>query len=136
MADWRTKGMSSEYAIALVLGLIALQVLTYNVMDRRTHAIALVVSTGIYRGTPIAAWHRFGLLRLAWFGAVALQLAYMFLAGVGWLFFGRNASTEELQLLAHLMAFISFMGVVGWLVAMPFFWYGRLSSVVRQAEAD
>lgn len=128
--------MSSEYAIFLALGLVALQVLTYNAIDRRTHAIALVVSTGIYRGTPIAAWHRFGLLRFAWFGAVSVQLAFMFIAGIGWLLFGRNASTEDLQLLANLMAFISFGGVLGWVVAMAFFWYGRLSSVVRQAEAD
>jgi hypothetical protein len=128
--------MSSEYAIVLVLGLSALQVLTFNVIDRRTHEIAFVVSTGIYRGTPIAAWHRFGLLRLAWLGAVSVQLVFLFIAGVSWLLFGRNASTEELQLLARLMAFVSFMGVLGWMVAMPFFWYGRLSSVVRQAEAD
>jgi hypothetical protein len=38
-------------------------------------------------------------------------------------------------LLAYLMAFASFMGVLAWLVAMPF-WYIRLSAVVRQAEAD
>ena len=128
--------MSSEYAIVLVLGLIALQVLTFNVIDRRTHAIALVVSTGLYRGTPIAAWHRWGLLRLAWFSAVSLQLGFMFMAGVGWLLFGRNASTGDLQLLANLMAFVSFMGVLAWLVAMGFFWYSRLSSAVRKAGSD
>ena len=128
--------MSSEYAIALVLGLIALQLLTYMAIDRRTHVYAFAVSTGVYRGTPIATWHRFGLLRLAWFGAVAVQLTFLFMAGVTWLLFARNASTDELQLLAHLMAFVSFMGLLGWVVAMPFFWYGRLSSAVRQAEAD
>jgi len=128
--------MSSEYAIVLVLGLVALQVLTYNVIDRRTHAIALVVSTGIYRGTRIAAWHRFGLLRLAWLGAVGLQLSFMFVSGAGWLLFGGSTSTEDLQLIANLMAFLSFGGVLGWVVAMAFFWYGRLSSVVREAEAD
>jgi hypothetical protein len=128
--------MSSEYAIVLTLGLVALQILTYNVIDRRVHAIALVVSTGVYRGTPIAVWHRRGLLQLAWMGAVSLQLGYMFMAGVGWLLFGRNASTEDLQLLAYLMAFVSFGTVVAWVVAMAFFWYGRLSSVIRQAEAD
>ncbi len=128
--------MSSEYAIVLVLGLIAVQVLTYNVLDRRTHAIALVVSTGIYRGTPIAAWHRWGLLRLAWLSAVSLQLGFLFMAGVGWLLFGRNTSTEDLQLIANLMAFASFGSVVAWLVAMAFFWYSRLSAVVRQAAAD
>jgi hypothetical protein len=128
--------MSSEYAIVLVLGLIALQALTYNVIDRRTHAIALVVSTGLYRGTPIAAWHRWGLLRLAWFAAVNLQLMFLFMAGFAWLLFGRNASTGDLQLLANLMAFLSFGTVVAWLVAMAFFWYSRLSSVVRRAESD
>jgi hypothetical protein len=60
----------------------------------------------------------------------------MFMAGVGWLLFGRNASTGDLQLLANLMAFVSFMGVLAWLVAMAFFWYPRLMGVVRQAEAD
>ena len=128
--------MSSEYAIFLALGLIALQVLTYTVTDRRIHAIALVVSTGIYRGAPVAVWHRRGLLQLAWMGAVSLQLAYMFLAGVGWLLFGRNTSTEDLRLIANLMAFSSFGAVLAWVVAMAFFWYGRLSSVVRQAESD
>ena len=82
--------MSSEYAIALGLGLVALQVLTYNVIDRRTHAIALVVSTGIYRRIPIAVWHRWGLLQLAWMGAVSLQLGFMFIAGVGRLQFARR----------------------------------------------
>jgi hypothetical protein len=128
--------MSSEYAIVLVLGLITLQILTYNVIDRRTHAVALVVSTGIYRGTPVPVWHRWGLLRLAWLSAVSLQLVYMFMAGVGWLMLGRNASTEDLQLLANLMAFASFGSVVAWLVAMAFFWYSRLSAVVRRAESD
>jgi hypothetical protein len=128
--------MSSEYAIVLVLGLVALQVLTYNVMDRRTHEIALVVSTGIYRGTPIAGWHRWGLLRLAWFGAVSMQLVYIFMGGVGWLLLGGNASTEDLQLLAYLMAFVSFTGALAWVVAMAFFWYSRLSAAVRRAEAD
>lgn len=128
--------MSSEYASLLVLGLVALQVLTYNVIDRRTHAIALVVSTGIYRGAPISVWHRRGLLQLAWMGAVSLQLGFMFMAGVAWLLFGRSASTEDLQLLAHLMAFSSFGTVVGWVIAMPFWWYTRLSAIVRQAEAD
>jgi hypothetical protein len=128
--------MSSEYAIVLVLGLVALQVLTYTVMDRRTHAITFAVSTGIYRGTPIAAWHRFGLLRLAWLGAVAAQITYLFLTGVGWLLFGRNASTEDLQLLGYLMAFVSLMGALACVVAMAFFWYSRLSAAVRRAEAD
>jgi hypothetical protein len=128
--------MSTSIAFALVLGLIALQLLTYMAIDRRTHAYAFAVSTGVYRGTPIATWHRFGLLRLAWLGAVAVQLTFLFMAGVTWLFFGRTTSTEEVQLLAYLMAFVSFMGLLGWVVAMPFFWYGRLSSAVRQAEAD
>jgi len=128
--------MSSEYAIVLVLGLIALQMLTYNVIDRRTHAIALVVSTGIYRGTRIPVWHRRGLLQLAWMAAVSLQLGFMFMSGVGWLLFGKNASTGDLQLLANLMAFLSFGSVVAWLVAMAFFWYSRLSLAVREAEAD
>jgi hypothetical protein len=60
----------------------------------------------------------------------------MFMAGVGWLLFGRNASTGDLQLLANLMAFVSFMGVLAWLVAMAFFWYSRLSSAVRKAGSD
>jgi hypothetical protein len=34
--------MSGQYAIALVMGLVALVVLTYNVLDRRIHAIAFV----------------------------------------------------------------------------------------------
>jgi hypothetical protein len=31
---------------------------------------------------------------------------------------------------------LRFGSVVAWLVAMAFFWYSRLSSVVRRAESD
>lgn len=69
-------------------------------------------------------------------GAVGMQLGYMFMAGVGWLMFGRNTTSEDLSLVANLMAFASFGAVVAWTVAMPFFWYRRLTSLLRQAEAD
>ena len=128
--------MSSEYAIFLVLGLIALQILTYNVIDRRTHAIALVVSTGIYRGTRVPVWQRQGLLRFAWMGAVSVQFTFMSLSGMGWLFYGRSTGVAELQLLSNLMVLVSVSGVLTWILAMAFFWYSRLSSAVRQAEAD
>jgi hypothetical protein len=105
-------------------------------IDRRVHSITFVVSTGIYRGTPVAAWHRRGLLQLAWFGAAVGQVFFLLMAGVCWLIYSRNASTADLLLLAGLLAFSSFLGTLGWAVAMAFFWYGRLSSVVRQAEAD
>jgi hypothetical protein len=41
---------------------------------------------------------------------------------------------DVLQLLAYMFAFISFGGVLGWLATTPF-WYRRLSSVLREAEA-
>jgi hypothetical protein len=58
------------------------------------------------------------------------------MAGIGWLMLGRNASTEEIKLVAHLAAFVCFMGALAWAVSMPFWWYIRLSAAVRQAEAD
>lgn len=58
------------------------------------------------------------------------------IAGLGWLVLGKNTSTEDLQLVAHLMAFTSFGTAVAWIVAMVLFWYIRLSAVLRQAEAD
>ena len=127
--------MSNENTIMLVLGVIALQVIIYFMIDRRMHAISYVVSTGIYRGTPLAAWHRRGLLQLAWLSAAAGQLFFMLMAGICWLLYNRNASTAELRLLSGLMAFSSFVGTIGWAGAMGLFWYGRLTSAVREAEA-
>ena len=128
--------MSNENAIILVLGAVALQTIIYFMIDRRLHAITFAVSTGIYRGAPLAAWHRRGLLQLAWLSAAGGQLFFMLMAGICWLLYNRNAVTPELRLIAGLMAFSSFVGTIGWAGAMAFFWYGRLSSVVRQAEAD
>lgn len=59
----------------------------------------------------------------------------MFLAAIGWFFFGASANSEDLRLLAYLLAFISFGGVLGWLATTPF-WYRGLSAVLREAEAD
>lgn len=126
--------MASETEMALALGLVALQVLTYMAIDRRTHAHALMVSTGFHRGASIPVWHRRGLLQLAWMGAVGMQLGYMLMAGIGWLMLGRSTSAEDLSLVANLMAFTSFGAVVAWTVAMPFFWYRRLTSLLRQSQ--
>ena len=128
--------MSSQYTIALVLGLMALVVLTYNALDRRTHAIAFVVSTGIYRGAPVAVWHRRMLLQLAWVGIVGTQIFYVSVGAIGWWLFGNTMSPEEdIRLLAYLMSFLSVCVALGWIMIMPF-WYIRLVRVVRQAEAD
>jgi hypothetical protein len=120
----------------LVLGGVALQLAIYFMIDRRVHAISFVVSTGIYRGAQVAPWHRRGLLELAWLGAAAGQGFFLIMAGLCSLFYSRNASVPEVRLLSGLMAFFSLSGTLGWAVAMAFFWHGRLSSVVRQAEAD
>jgi uncharacterized membrane protein YciS (DUF1049 family) len=127
--------MSSQYTIALVLGLVALVVLTYNVLDRRVHAIALVVSTGIYRGTPVAVWHRQMLLQLAWVGAVGAQIFYISVGAIGWWVFGDMSAEGDIRLLAYLMSFFSVCVALGWMMIMPF-WYIRLARVLRQAEAD
>ena len=127
--------MSSQYTIALVLGLMALVVLTYNALDRRTHAIAFVVSTGIYRGTPVAVWHRRMLLQLAWVGIVGTQIFYVSVGAIGWWVFGNMSAEEDIRLLAYLMSFLSACVALAWMALMPF-WYARLASVLRQAEAD
>ena len=82
-------------------------------IDRRVHAITFVVSTGIYRGAPAAAWHRRG-WRSAWLSAAGGQLFFMLMAGIRWLLYNRNAATPELRLIAGLMAFSSFVGTIGW----------------------
>ena len=127
--------MSSEHAIVVVLVLLPLQVLTYNALDRRVHAIAEVISSGISRGASIPVWHRRGLLQLAWLSSVAAQLFFQGMAAIAWLLAGQTTSADEFRLLAYLMAFVSFLGVLGWMVSMPY-WYLRLSAVLRQAEAD
>jgi len=119
----------------VALGVFALQLLLYNVMERRTHALALMISTGIYRGAPIAVWHRWGLLQLAWFGVVGAQLVFMLSGGIGWVLVGGMANGDDLRLLTYLLAFISFGGVLGWLATTPF-WYRRLSVVLREAGSD
>jgi hypothetical protein len=121
--------------MALVLGLMALVVLTYNVLDRRTHAIALVVSTGIYRGTPVAVWHRRMLLQLAWVSIVGTQMFYVSVGAIGWWVFGDMSAEENIRLLAYLMSFLSVCVALAWMMIMPF-WYIRLARVVREAEAD
>ena len=127
--------MSGQHAIALVMGLVALVVLTYNVFDRRIHAIALVVSTGIYRGAPVAVWHRRMLLQLAWVCLVGTQIFYISVGAIGWWLFGNMTAEEDIRLLAYLMSFLSVCVVLGWVMIMPF-WYIRLAAVLRQAEAD
>jgi len=127
--------MSGQYVMGLVLGLMALVVLTYNVLDRRTHAIAFVVSTGIYRGTPVAVWHRRMLLQLGWLSTVGTQIFYVSVGAIGWWVFGDMSAEEDIKLLAYLMSFLLVCVALAWMMIMPV-WYIRLAKALRQAEAD
>ena len=128
--------MSNQYTIALILGFLPLQVLVYHVIDRwfmnRTHAIA----TGVERGVPIAIWQRRLLLNISWLcGAVGLQIGFHGVMAIVWMQLGRNTTGEEVKLLAYLCAFSSVVIALGWVILVPF-WYSRLASTLRQAEAD
>jgi len=136
MTGWRIEGMSSQYAVALVLGLLPLQVLIYLLIDRWFHDGTEVIATGVSRrGVRLAVWHRRLLLSFQWVGVVGLQIAFTSVAAIAWWVFGSNASVEEIKLLAYLMVFAWGGTAVGWILVMPV-WYVRLASVVRQAEAD
>jgi hypothetical protein len=81
----------------------------------------------------VPAWHRWGLLQLAWFGVVGVQLVFMLSGGIGRVLFAGTANSDDLRLLGYLLAFISCGGVLGWLATTPF-WYRRLSAQLREAE--
>jgi len=128
--------MSSQYTIALVLGIPPLQVLVYLLIDRWFHDRTEVIATGSSRrGVPVAVWYRRFLLSFQWLGVVGLQIAFLGIMAIAWLVFARTASTEEVKLFGYLMAFASCGTAVSWILVMPF-WYIRLTTVLRHAETD
>jgi hypothetical protein len=128
--------MSNLHVLALILGLIPLQFLTYHLIDRWFNSLTHVIATGVERGVPIALWHRRLLLNLSWLcGAVVIQISFNGIMAIVWTLLGRNVASEELKLLAYLCVFSSLMASMGWIVLIPF-WYSRLARVLRQTEAD
>ena len=127
--------MSSFNSIALMIALLSVTMVVYHLLDRWFHDRLDTITTGLVRGAPVSGKHRRLLLHTSWLESVAAQLAFLSITAIAWSMLGRNASAEEIRLLAYLCSFILSMNVVGWIVLAPF-WYFRLLSIVRQAESN
>jgi len=127
--------MSSFNSIALMIGLVGLNVPVYHLIDRWFHNRLETITTGLVRGAPVSVQHRQLLLHTSWLESVAAQVGFLSIMAIAWMLLGRNASTEEIRLLAYLCSFYVGIAAVGWIALAPF-WYVRLRTVLRQAEAD
>jgi len=125
--------MSSFNSIGLIIALVSATMVVYHLIDRWFHDRLETITTGLVRGAPVSAAHRRLLLHTSWIESVAAQLAFLSITAIAWLLLGRNASSEEIRLLAYFCSFVAAMAATGWIVLAPF-WYSRLLSVVRQAE--
>jgi len=132
---WRTEGMSSQYAIALILVVFPLNLVVYHLVDRWFQQSTEAIATGVSRGVSVSVWYRWMRLQISWVGVVGGQISLLVVVSAGWLLFGRSTSDEEVRLLAYACAFMAFMAAVGWTAVCPF-WYIRLAKTLRQAEAD
>jgi predicted secreted protein len=127
--------MSDFNAIALMIALVGVAVSVYHLIDRWFHNRLEIITTGLVQGAPVPVKHRRLLLNTSWLESVAAQIGFLSIMALAWLLLGRNAGTEEIRMLAYLCSFYVTVAAVGWITFAPV-WYFRLSSILRQAEAD
>jgi bacteriorhodopsin len=93
-----------------------------------------MIATGVVRGVAVSLKRRRLMLSANWVCASGLVVGFMFLFSMGYGLIGQY-TVEGVKIFAYLFAFLSFIGMVGWIVFTPFH-YVQLRSELRQAEAD
>jgi hypothetical protein len=93
------------------------------------------VVTGVVRGVPISTEYRWLLLHNAWLVVVAGGIGGQIVLALMWWMVGRSAGAEPVMLVAYLISFFTGIAALGWAYRAPF-WYVRLRSALRRAEAN
>jgi len=91
------------------------------------------VVTGVIRGVSVPTKHRWLVLQNSWLSNVGGLVVFDVVLSFGWLLLARNASADDVRLLAYLGCFLGFGGALAE-TAQGILWYLRLSSVLREAE--
>jgi hypothetical protein len=126
--------VSDFNAIGIIFALGLATSFIWHLLDTRIWNGFETVATGINQNQTISMEYRHLYLHLRWLIDVAITVAIMSAAALGFLLFARTASAEGVRLFAYVCALIVTCGAVGWLIQIPFMYF-HLRSVLRQAEA-
>jgi hypothetical protein len=127
--------MSNVATAGMIVALAIANLFLYFFMDERIQDRVEAILTGVLQGTSISTKDRWRLLWTSWISGVAAGTGFCLFNVVWFVVIGQQIDTEEVRLLAYSFSFFSMIGAAGY-VFQGAFWYPRLTSVLRQAEAD
>ena len=102
-------------------------------MDKWVKSRADIIASGGIQGVPVSLKRRRYMLQVDIVINSGTFIAIEGFLAIAWVLIGRSASTDDLKLLAYLMAFLDATGAIGWLVTLPTH-YRHLAAVLREAE--
>ena len=127
--------MSSVAAAGMIVALAIANLSFYFFLDKWIQDRVAAILTGVLQGASISTKDRWMLLWTSWISGIAAGIGFCLFNVVWFVVIGRQIDVEEVRLLAYSFSFFSVIGAAGW-VFQGAFWYPRLASVLRQAEAD
>ena len=127
--------MSDFAALGVMVALIIANAFLFVLMDQWVQTRSDAIISGVIRGVPVSVKYRRYLLSTRFVINGGTLIGITGVLAVAWALVGSKTTTEELRLLAYLVAFVNAAGAIGWPVTIPF-WYLQLAEALRQAEAD
>jgi hypothetical protein len=134
MCDGLERVMSNLEVVGMIMALGIAHTYLYIYANLWLQDLNDMIVTGVVRGVAVSLKWRRLMLNVNWVTGSGLVVNFMFIFSIGYALIGQYA-VEGVKMLAYLFAFISFCGVVGWIVFTPFH-YVQLRSELRGAEAD
>jgi hypothetical protein len=104
-------------------------------LNKWVNGTADVIAGGGLEGVQLSHKHRRYLLQVRSVTNLGALIAIHGVLAIGWFLTGSNASSDDLRLLAYLIAFLNSVGAIGWL-ATSITNRRHLASLLREAEAD
>ena len=127
--------MSSVATAGMIVALAIANLFFYFFLDKWIQDRVAAILTGVLQGVSIPTKDRRMLLRTSWVGGMAGGIGFCLFNAVWFVVIGQQIDTEEVRLLAYSFSFFSLIGAAN-LAFQGVVWFFRLTTVLRQAEAD